>query len=169
VKMAKCIEWMRQHICQSLRLQVVCLRRGEPYTTPERVLLPVGEGAKQPSSSERLNPTPGVVSSAMDTARNLCSNSFLNSQPENAANLSLFGGRITTTHLFLWSFLFAPFITTATWIATPEQHNVRLRTYGQASTTRIYQIFGFAASFRTPYQLNPQCGHGDGRWILYAG
>ncbi len=45
------------------------------------------------------------------------------------------------------------------WIAAPEQHNIRLRTYGQASTTLVYEIFGFAASFYGPYMLSAEYGN----------
>lgn len=61
--------------------------------------------------------------------------------------------------LFLWAFLFGLFIGTSVWIAAPEQHNLRLRTYGQASTTLIYQIFGFAGSFYGPYMLSADYGN----------
>lgn len=61
--------------------------------------------------------------------------------------------------LFLWAFLFGAFIGTSVWISAPEQHNIRLRTYGQASTTTVYQIFGFAASFYGPYMLSVDYGN----------
>ncbi|KAK5207548.1 hypothetical protein LTR72_007196 [Exophiala xenobiotica] len=61
--------------------------------------------------------------------------------------------------LFLWAFLFGMFIGTSVWISAPEQHNLQLRTYGQASTTWIYQIFGFAASFYGPYLLSVDYGN----------
>ena len=72
--------------------------------------------------------------------------------------------------LFLWGFLFGMFIGSSVWIAAPEQHNVWLRTYGQASTTLIYQIFGFAASFYGPYLLSADYGNlGLNVGYFYAG
>ena len=61
--------------------------------------------------------------------------------------------------LFLWSFVFGAFIGTSAWVSAPEQHTVRLRTYGHASTTLVYQVFGFASSFYGPYMLNAQYGN----------
>ena len=72
--------------------------------------------------------------------------------------------------LFLWGFMFGMFIGTATWIAAAEQHNVRSRTYGQASTTFIYQVFAFAASFYGPYMLSVDYGNmGLDVGYFYAG
>lgn len=72
--------------------------------------------------------------------------------------------------LFLWSFVFGLFIGTSAWIAAPEQHSLRLRTYGQASTVWIYQVFGFASSFWAPYQISPQYGNmGMSVGYFYAG
>lgn len=51
------------------------------------------------------------------------------------------------------------FVGTSVWIAATEQHNVRLRGYGQASTTMVYEIFGFAASFYGPYMLSVDYGN----------
>lgn len=66
---------------------------------------------------------------------------------------------ILLVFLFLWAYLFGLFIGTSVWIAAPEQHSLRLRTYGQASTTTVYQIFGFAASFYGPYMLSVNYGN----------
>ena len=72
--------------------------------------------------------------------------------------------------LFLWAFLFGLFIGTSVSIAAPEQHDIRLRTYGQASTTFVYQIFGFAASFYSPYMLSDDYGNmGLNVGYFYAG
>ncbi|OQU97867.1 hypothetical protein CLAIMM_03744 [Cladophialophora immunda] len=72
--------------------------------------------------------------------------------------------------LFLWAYLFGMFIGTSVWIAAPEQHNIGLRTYGQASTTLVYQIFGFAASFYGPYMLSVDYGNmGLNVGYFYAG
>ncbi|KAJ9607335.1 hypothetical protein H2200_008408 [Cladophialophora chaetospira] len=72
--------------------------------------------------------------------------------------------------LFLWGFVFGLCIGTSVWVAAAEQHNIRLRTYGQASTTLIYQIFGFAASFYAPYMLSVDYGNmGVSVGYFYAG
>lgn len=61
--------------------------------------------------------------------------------------------------LCAWAVLFTLFLGSSVWVSAPEQHNVRLRTYGQASTTFVYEIFGFAANFYTPYMLNVDYGN----------
>ena len=72
--------------------------------------------------------------------------------------------------LFLWSFVFGMCIGTSSWISAPEHHSLRLRTYGQASTVWVYQVFGFASSFWGPYQINPQYGNmGMSVGYFYAG
>jgi hypothetical protein len=77
---------------------------------------------------------------------------------------------ILLVFLCLWAFLFGAFIGTSVWIAAPEMHNIRLRTYGQASTTMVYQIFGFAASFYSPYMLSASYGNmGLNVGYFYAG
>jgi SP family sugar:H+ symporter-like MFS transporter len=45
------------------------------------------------------------------------------------------------------------------WLASAEIHSVRMRTYGQANTTSIYQIFSFGAAFWTPYMLSADYGN----------
>lgn len=66
---------------------------------------------------------------------------------------------VLVVFLCLWAVIFGAFIGTSVWIAAPEMHSVRLRTYGQASTTMFYQIFGFAASFYSPYMLSAKYGN----------
>jgi SP family sugar:H+ symporter-like MFS transporter len=66
---------------------------------------------------------------------------------------------VLVVFLCLWAVIFGAFIGTSVWIAAPEMHSVRLRTYGQACTTTFYQIFGFAASFYSPYMLSAQYGN----------
>ena len=61
--------------------------------------------------------------------------------------------------LFLWAFLFGLFIGASTWVGAPEQHSLHMRTYGQASTTLVYQVFGFASSFYGSYMLSPHYGN----------
>lgn len=66
---------------------------------------------------------------------------------------------IVVVFLCLWAFVFGSLIGPCVWLASAEVHSVRLRTYGQASTTVVYNIFAFAATFWTPYMLNPNYGN----------
>ncbi|KAF2171025.1 hypothetical protein M409DRAFT_64013 [Zasmidium cellare ATCC 36951] len=66
---------------------------------------------------------------------------------------------VLVVFLCLWAFTFGAGIGSAVWLASAEMHSVRLRTYGQASSATVYQIFGFAATFWTPYMLQPQYGN----------
>lgn len=85
--------------------------------------------------------------------------------------------RVLLGFLFSWAFMFGCFIGTTVWVGAPEQHTIRLRTYGQASTTTVYQvtynpgvplqaahltssqIFGFAATFYGPYMISKDYGN----------
>lgn len=59
----------------------------------------------------------------------------------------------TTVIAFLcfWAFIFDGLIGSSVWLASAEMHSVRLRTYGQANTTVIYNIFAVGATFWTTY------------------
>jgi sugar porter (SP) family MFS transporter len=67
--------------------------------------------------------------------------------------------RVLVAFVCIWSFIFGGSIGPASWVASPEMHSVGLRTYGQAFSTAIYQIFSFAASFWSPYMLNIDYGN----------
>jgi SP family sugar:H+ symporter-like MFS transporter len=66
---------------------------------------------------------------------------------------------VVVVFLCLWAFVFGGLIGSSTWLSSAEMHSVRLRTYGQANTTFFYEVTGFAASFWTPYMLNPSYGN----------
>lgn len=66
---------------------------------------------------------------------------------------------VLVVFLCLWGVVFGAFIGTSVWIAAPEMHSARLRTYGQACTIMFYQIFGFGASFYSPYMLSAKHGN----------
>jgi sugar porter (SP) family MFS transporter len=67
--------------------------------------------------------------------------------------------KIVVVFLCLWASVFGGFIGSSAWLSSAEMHSVRLRTYGQANTTFLYEIGSFAASFWTPYMLNPKYGN----------
>ena len=75
------------------------------------------------------------------------------------------GASTTTAHnvlvgfLCIWFFLYATFISSSHWTISAEVHSVRLRTYGQASSVMVENIANFAASFWTPYMINPTAGN----------
>lgn len=66
---------------------------------------------------------------------------------------------VLVAFLCIWAFIFGGFIGSSVWVASSEMHSVRLRTYGQACSTMFYSIFGFGASFWTPYMLNVNYGN----------
>ncbi|CAI7589584.1 unnamed protein product [Penicillium pancosmium] len=66
---------------------------------------------------------------------------------------------VVVAFLCIWAFIFGGFIGPSVWLSSAEMHSIRLRTYGQANTTFIYNIFAFGASFWTPYMLNPAYGN----------
>lgn len=66
---------------------------------------------------------------------------------------------VVVVFLCIWAFVFGGFIGPSVWLASAEMHSVRMRTYGQANTTFLYEIFSFAATFWTPYMLNVKYGN----------
>ncbi|KIW93326.1 uncharacterized protein Z519_05931 [Cladophialophora bantiana CBS 173.52] len=66
---------------------------------------------------------------------------------------------VVVVFLCLWAFTFGAFIGPNVWLSSAEMHSVSLRTYGQASTTAVFNIFNFGATFWTPYMLNPAYGN----------
>jgi hypothetical protein len=61
--------------------------------------------------------------------------------------------------LFLWGFIYGLLVGNTAFITAAELHSLRCRTYGQACTTLLYETFGFAASFYTPYMLSASYGN----------
>jgi Sugar (and other) transporter. len=72
---------------------------------------------------------------------------------------SLVSQNVVVAFLCIWAFVFGGFIGPSVWLASAEMHSVRLRTYGQANTTFLYEIFSFAVQFWTPYMLNVRYGN----------
>lgn len=66
---------------------------------------------------------------------------------------------VLVAFLCIWAFVFGGCIGSSVWLGSAEMHSVRLRTYGQANTTFFYQVFGFAASFWSPYMLSKDYGN----------
>jgi hypothetical protein len=66
---------------------------------------------------------------------------------------------VVVVFLCLWAFTFGAFIGPNVWLSSTEIHSVSLRTYGQASTTAVFNIFNFGATFWTPYMLSPEYGN----------
>ncbi|CAG7922487.1 unnamed protein product [Penicillium olsonii] len=66
---------------------------------------------------------------------------------------------VVVVFLCLWAFAFGGFVGSGAWLSSAEMHSVRLRTYGQANTTSLYEIGSFGAAFWTPYMLNPEYGN----------
>ncbi|OGE57449.1 hypothetical protein PENARI_c002G08751 [Penicillium arizonense] len=72
--------------------------------------------------------------------------------------------------LCLWAFVFGGTIAATANLSAVEMHSVSLRTYGQASTTILYGIFTFGATFWTPYMLSPYYGDmGPNVGYFYSG
>jgi sugar porter (SP) family MFS transporter len=72
--------------------------------------------------------------------------------------------------LCLWAFVFGGTIAATANLSAVEMHSVSLRTYGQASTTILYGICTFGATFWTPYMLSPYYGDmGPNVGYFYSG
>ena len=67
--------------------------------------------------------------------------------------------RVVIAFVCIWAFIFGGFIGSSVWVASAEMHSVRLRTYGQAFTMTMYNIFAFGCTFWTPYMLNVNYGN----------
>jgi hypothetical protein len=66
---------------------------------------------------------------------------------------------VLVAFLCLWSLIYGSCVGPSISTTAPEMHSVRLRTYGQAFATALYEIFSFAATFYTPYMLNADYGN----------
>jgi uncharacterized membrane protein YgcG len=72
--------------------------------------------------------------------------------------------------LCLWAFICGSCIGSSVFTASSEVHSLRLRTYGQACTIVVYEIFSFGALFYTPYMLSADYGNMGSRvGFFYAG
>lgn len=58
-----------------------------------------------------------------------------------------------------WAFMFGGFISSTQFMASSEMHAVRLRSYGQAFSSLVGNLFAFAATFWGPYMLNVEYGN----------
>ena len=67
--------------------------------------------------------------------------------------------RVLVAFLCLWTFFYGAALASGLYLALPEIHSVRLRTFGQAFNQVVYQIVSFAAIFWTPYMLNVDYGN----------
>ncbi|OQV07838.1 hypothetical protein CLAIMM_12205 isoform 2 [Cladophialophora immunda] len=67
--------------------------------------------------------------------------------------------RTLVVFLCLWNFTYGLTVSTSLSTMAPEQHSLRLRTYGQAFVTLIYEIFSFGLSFSVPYMINKDYGN----------
>ncbi|KEF51622.1 uncharacterized protein A1O9_12257 [Exophiala aquamarina CBS 119918] len=59
----------------------------------------------------------------------------------------------------LWFFIYASCLSSSHWIVGAEVHSVSLRTYGGAIAVFAANAAFFAASFWTPYMINPTAGN----------
>ena len=66
---------------------------------------------------------------------------------------------VLVAFICLWSISFGTMVGNTLWVATSEMHSVRLRTYGQVCTASVSAVTSFAASFWTPYMINPGYGN----------
>lgn len=67
--------------------------------------------------------------------------------------------RTLVAFLTLWYFIFGFFVSASLGTISPEQHSLRLRTYGQAFTIYIYEVFAFGLSFSIPYMIGSDYGN----------
>ena len=66
---------------------------------------------------------------------------------------------VLAAFICLWSVAFGIMIWNTQWVASAEVHSMRLRTYGQVCAAVASSITTFAASFWTPYMINPDYGN----------
>ena len=67
--------------------------------------------------------------------------------------------KVLVAFLAIWAFTYAGSLAAGCYLAAPEIHSVRLRTFGQAFNQMVNHIFGFAVTFWTPYMLNVSYGN----------
>ncbi|KAK5046101.1 hypothetical protein LTR84_008558 [Exophiala bonariae] len=67
--------------------------------------------------------------------------------------------KVLVACLCIWGFSFSGFIAPSGWVGSTEMHSIRLRDYGQAFTVNVNQIFGFGATFWTPYMISKDYGN----------
>ena len=67
--------------------------------------------------------------------------------------------KVLVAFLAIWAFFYAGSLAAGCYLASPEIHSVRLRTFGQAFNQMVNHIFGFAVTFWTPYMLNVNYGN----------
>ncbi|KAI0484822.1 general substrate transporter [Xylariaceae sp. FL0804] len=60
--------------------------------------------------------------------------------------------------LCLWALIFGATSGPTVWVASPEMHSLRLRTFGQGYAVLVYEVFSFGAAFWTPYMLGADYG-----------
>lgn len=65
---------------------------------------------------------------------------------------------IVIVFLCLWAFVFGALIGPHVRPSSAEMHSHWLRTYGQASTTFLFNNFSFGTTFCMPYMLDPSYG-----------
>ncbi|KAI1339814.1 general substrate transporter [Xylariaceae sp. FL0016] len=66
---------------------------------------------------------------------------------------------VLVAFLCLWALVFGATSGPTVWVASPEMHSLRLRTFAQGYAVLMYELFSFGAAFWTPYMLNPQYGN----------
>ncbi|KAK5313774.1 hypothetical protein LTR93_010771 [Exophiala xenobiotica] len=59
----------------------------------------------------------------------------------------------------IWNFIYGGCIGGTVPTVSPEMHSVRLRSFGQAATVTVFEIFSFACTFATPYMISPSYGN----------
>lgn len=66
---------------------------------------------------------------------------------------------VLVVFLCLWNFTYGLMLSASLSTMSSEQHSVRLRTYGQAFTITVYEVFAFGLSFSVPYMISPNYGN----------
>ena len=59
----------------------------------------------------------------------------------------------------IFFFFYASCVSSSHWLISAEIHSIRLRTYGQAISVMLSNVFTFASAFWTPYMINPKAGN----------
>jgi SP family sugar:H+ symporter-like MFS transporter len=67
--------------------------------------------------------------------------------------------KVLVAFFSVWAFFYAGALASGLYLALPEIHSIRMRTFGQAYNQTVSHIFIFAVTFWTPYMLN--AGYGN--------
>jgi MFS transporter, SP family, sugar:H+ symporter len=97
-----------------------------------------------------------VLTGLISTSLCLLIVSAVNSALGSASDITK---KVLVAFFSVWAFFYAGALASGLYLALPEIHSIRMRTFGQAYNQTVSHIFIFAVTFWTPYMLN--AGYGN--------